>query len=70
MESVVNQVGGSGRSVAELAAAYGLGIATVWRHIRSGSLEAIKVGNRTIITDTAEREWLAKLPRAGARSAA
>jgi hypothetical protein len=62
--------GRAARSVAEFAAAYGLGIATVWRRIKAGDIVALKVGNRTIITESAERAWLANLPRVGKSAAA
>jgi hypothetical protein len=58
------------RSVAAFATRYSLGTATIWRKIRAGELEAVKVGHRTLITEEAERTWLASLPRVSPKVAA
>jgi excisionase family DNA binding protein len=36
---------------------------TFYKLVRSGQLEAVKFGNKTVITAEAERAFLAKLPR-------
>ena len=42
----------------EVADVTGKGIATVYRHLRSGKLPADKFGGEWIITDEGLREWL------------
>ena len=36
---------------------------TLYDQIKKGRLVALKVGRRTIITEEAERNWLASLPK-------
>lgn len=41
----------------------GISNTTVYKEIKEGRLEAVKVGARTFITDEAAISWLAKLKR-------
>jgi hypothetical protein len=52
-------------SLHEFAANYRISLPTIFRLIRAGKLEALKIGKRTIVTAEAETKWLASLPRAG-----
>ena len=36
---------------------------TLYKEIKQGRLVALKVGRRTIITEEAEKNWLASLPK-------
>ena len=47
----------------EFAISLGVGISTVESAIRDGSLEALKIGQRTIITPEARDRYLASRPR-------
>ena len=49
-------------SIPEFAQRNGIGRSTVYEEIKSGRLRALKVGNRTIITDEHGAEWRAALP--------
>lgn len=42
-----------------------ISLPTFFRLVRTGKLEARKIGRRTIVTADAERKWLESLPRAG-----
>lgn len=53
-------------SVADTMAVSGLGKTTVYRLIKRGQLEAVKVGVRTLITDQSLRDLLASAPRINA----
>jgi hypothetical protein len=53
----------------EFATRNSIGRTTVFAEIKSGRLEARKVGNRTIITREAEKAWQKSLPPAGPSAA-
>lgn len=53
---------------AEICRRNGIGKTTLYAEIKSGRLEAIKVGRRTLITASAEQAWLATLPRLAAQA--
>lgn len=57
------------RSVAEIATAHKVGVATVWRAIARGELRARKLGRRTLVLLEDERAWLDSLPVTGGRAA-
>jgi hypothetical protein len=52
------------KTLKEFAASHGLDAATARDQILTGKLIAHKVGRITIITEEAERTWLASLPLA------
>lgn len=52
-----------GYTIAEYAAAIGLGRTKVYEEIRAGRLRTVKVGRRTIITHTAAEEHVGLLDR-------
>lgn len=54
----------------EIAARNGVGIATIWRAIAAGTLNARKLGRRTLITAPDEQTWLNSLPSARSSNAA
>jgi excisionase family DNA binding protein len=56
-------------SVDDVAKRRGLGRTTIYREISAGRLKALKVGDRTIITDQDESDWLKNLRRATPRLA-
>jgi excisionase family DNA binding protein len=51
-------------SVAEFCRRYGIGRTKAYAEIAAGRLGAVKVGQRTLITDDAAEAWLASLPAA------
>lgn len=59
--SELNQQGGS--TIPQFANRYHLGVATVWREIKRGKLEAVKIGRTTRILSDAEKRYLDSLPR-------
>jgi hypothetical protein len=50
-------------SVEEFLDRNGIGITTFYRELGRGRLEAVKVGDRTLIAPDAERAWRGNLPR-------
>ena len=52
-------------SVAEICARTGIGRDTVYKAIRTGELNARRIGRRMLITESALRRFLASLPKAG-----
>jgi excisionase family DNA binding protein len=52
-------------SIDDFCSRFGIGRTKVYEEIRSGRLEAVKVGRRTLITEQAGQEWLRSLPKAG-----
>jgi excisionase family DNA binding protein len=57
-------------TIPEACAITGVGREGIYAAIRDGHLTARKFGRRTLITDDALRQFLAGLPRAGARAGA
>lgn len=55
---------GCADSPAQACARLGISIPTFYRLVRSGQLEAVKVGRRTLCTRQAQAAWLASLPKA------
>lgn len=55
------------RSIDQFCASFGVGRTTAYEQIKLGRLRALKVGNRTIITDHDAEEWLRNLPQAGTK---
>lgn len=55
------------RSIDQFCAAFGVGRTTAYEQIKLGRLRALKVGNRTIITDHDAEEWLRSLPQVGTK---
>lgn len=51
-------------SIAEASAACGIGRTTMYAAIKSGQLHVCKIGRRTLLTEEALREWLARSQRA------
>ncbi len=49
----------------QLCAAHSFSLATFFRLVAAGKIEARKIGRKTIITSEAEKNWLDSLPRAG-----
>jgi len=47
-----------GYSVARFAEAMDIGRSTIYEEIRAGRLKVLKIGARTIITDTAAKNYL------------
>jgi excisionase family DNA binding protein len=52
-------------SIDDFCSRYGIGRTTAYEEIRTGRLEAVKVGRRTLITEQAAQDWLSSLPKAG-----
>jgi excisionase family DNA binding protein len=52
-------------SINDFCVRYGIGRTTIYEEIRTGRLEAVKVGRRTLITEQAAQDWLRSLPKAG-----
>lgn len=50
-------------SVAEFSYRNDIGHTKTYGEINAGRLEALKVGERTLITAEAEKKWLARLPK-------
>lgn len=53
-------------SIAEFCKRYGVGRSSAYEEIKSGRLEARKVGARTLITFEAAENWLGQLPTVAA----
>lgn len=51
---------------AEICHRNGIGKTTLYAEIKSGRVEAIKIGRKTLITAAAEQDWLSSLPRINA----
>jgi excisionase family DNA binding protein len=49
-----------------VVANYGIGRTTIYKLIKEGKLEAVKLGSRTLILDSSVRTLLANLPRLAA----
>ena len=43
----------------------GIGLTKLYAEIREGRIEALKFGNRTLITTQAQKDWLSALPKIG-----
>ena len=56
-------------SIDDFCSRYGIGRSTIYDEIRTGRLEAVKVGRRTLITEQAGQDWLRSLPKAGEAAA-
>jgi excisionase family DNA binding protein len=54
-------------SISEFCARYGIGRTTTYEEIRSGRLRAVKVGRRTLVTESDAESWLATLTNAKAK---
>lgn len=52
-------------SIAEFGYRYAIGRTTTYQEIKSGRLKVLKVGRRSLITETDAEAWLAALPRVG-----
>lgn len=59
-----------GYSVAEACAALSLGKTTLYRHIAAGHVQAVRVGNRTIIPSSSLKALLAATGNGSTRPAA
>lgn len=55
------------QSIDQFCESFGVGRTTAYDQIKLGRLRALKVGNRTIITDRDAEEWLRNLPQVGER---
>jgi excisionase family DNA binding protein len=53
-------------TVPSVVATYGIGRTTIYKLIKEGKLEALKLGSRTLILDSSVRNLLANLPRLAA----
>jgi excisionase family DNA binding protein len=53
-------------TVPGVVATYGIGRTTIYKLIKEGKLEAVKLGSRTLILDSSVRTLLANLPRLAA----
>jgi hypothetical protein len=53
------------KSIPQFAEDWDLSPSMVWKLIRTGRVEAVKVGARTLITTEAEAKYEHSLPRAG-----
>lgn len=53
-------------TVPSVVANYGIGRTTIYKLIKEGKLEAVKLGSRTLILDSSVRTLLANLPRLAA----
>jgi hypothetical protein len=58
------------KSINQFADDWDVSPSMVWKQIRLGRIEAVKVGNRTLITAEAEAKYSRNLPRARAAVAA
>lgn len=56
-------------TIPEFSEKYGICTATTYNEIRRGRLEAIKLASRTVITEEAEKTYLATRPRLPATAA-
>jgi hypothetical protein len=54
------------KSINQFAADWDVSPSLIWKQIRLGRIEAVKVGNRTLITAEAEAKYSRSLPRARA----
>jgi excisionase family DNA binding protein len=50
-------------SIAEFSYRYAIGRTTTYEEIKAGRLKVLKVGRRSLITETDAEGWLAALPR-------
>jgi excisionase family DNA binding protein len=50
-------------TIADFCGRHNISRPTFYELVRSGQLEALKLGSKTIVTAEAERAFLAKLPR-------
>lgn len=50
-------------TIKELAAALGISKSTIYAALSDGKLEAVKLGNRTLIMADAVREWVRSMPK-------
>ena len=53
-------------TIPSVTATYGIGRTTVYKLIKEGKLEAVKLGSRTLVLDSSVRALLATLPRVAA----
>ncbi len=51
-------------SIKEASKAIGIGTSTLYKHLATGELSAVKLGGRTLIRAEVLRQWLAALPAA------
>ena len=49
-------------TIKELAAGLGIGKTTIYATLKDGELQAVKLGNRTLIMADVVREWVRSLP--------
>lgn len=49
-------------TIKELAAGVGISKSTIYASLKAGTLHAVKLGNRTLITAEAVRTWLRSMP--------
>jgi hypothetical protein len=54
---------GGGSSIPRFAKRNDIGESTTYKEIRSGRLIAHKIGRRTVIFDSDERQWRENLPK-------
>jgi excisionase family DNA binding protein len=52
-------------SIAEFCYRYAIGRTTTYEEIKAGRLKVLKVGRRSLITESSAEAWLAALPRSG-----
>jgi excisionase family DNA binding protein len=54
-------------SISEFCGRYGIGRTTTYEEIQSGRLRAVKVGRRTLVTESDAESWLATLTNVKAK---